>query len=148
MNNARTKAELKDKDNQDLVIACRTWFCLYLFEHQYVSTISGSSCSCSVSTRRLSYGTGRPAVLKNDESIKDCRYLLNHPFAIEDDMRLVSTVELVAIRERVHNFLSPLEGAIKPEHYEELNRADIDFRNWYATWDEAFSTKYENAGKS
>lgn len=62
-------------------------------------------------------------------------------------MRLVSTVELVAIRERVHNFLSPLEGPIKPEHYEELNRADIDFRNWYATWDEAFSRKYENAGK-
>lgn len=99
----------------------------------------------SVSSR-LSYGTGRPAVLKDDESIHDCRYLLNHPGAIEDDMRLVSTVELIAIRERVHNFLSPLEGPVKPEHFEELARADIDFRNWYATWDEAFSRKYENAG--
>ncbi|KAF8973572.1 hypothetical protein BDZ97DRAFT_1690763 [Flammula alnicola] len=114
-------------EDRDLVIASRTWFCLYLFEHQ------------------LSYGTGRPAVLKDDESIRDCRYLLNHPGAIEDDMRLVSTVELIAIRERVHNVLSPLEGPVRPEHFEELHRADIDFRNWYAAWDEAFSRKYEDA---
>ena len=96
---------------------------------------------------RLSYGTGRPAVLKDDESIRDCRYLLNHPYAIEDDMRLVSTVELIAIRERVHNALSPLEGPVRPEHFEELHRADIDFRNWYSSWDSAFSRKYEDAGQ-
>ncbi|KAF8167734.1 hypothetical protein B0H34DRAFT_682848 [Crassisporium funariophilum] len=114
-------------EDRHLVIASRTWFCLYLFEHQ------------------LSYGTGRPAVLKDDESIRDCRYLLNHPLAIEDDMRLVSTVELIAIRERVHNALAPFESPVKPEHLEELHRADTDFRNWYAAWDEAFSRKYEDA---
>lgn len=113
--------------DRELVIASRTWFCLYLFEHQ------------------LSYGTGRPAVLKDDESIRDCRYLLRHPLAIEDDMRLVSTVELISIRERVHNALAPFEVPVKPEHFEELRRADADFRNWYATWDQAFSQKYEDA---
>ncbi|PPQ67094.1 hypothetical protein CVT25_005695 [Psilocybe cyanescens] len=113
--------------DRDLVIASRTWFCLYLFEHQ------------------LSYGTGRPAVLKDDESIKDCRYLLNHPLAIEDDMRLVSTVELIAIRERVHNALAPFEGPVLPEHFDELHRANADFTHWYKAWDEAFSRKYEDA---
>lgn len=95
---------------------------------------------------RLSYGTGRPAVLKDDESIKDCRYLLNHPLAIEDDMRLVSTVELIAIRERVHNALAPFEGPVLPEHFDELHRANADFTHWYKAWDEAFSRKYEDAG--
>jgi hypothetical protein len=94
----------------------------------------------------LSYGTGRPALLENDQSIKDCRYLLDHPLAIEDDMRLVSTVELIAIRERVHNALTPFDGPVKPEHFEELHRADLDFRNWYTSWDASFSQKYENAG--
>jgi len=137
-------------DDRNLVIASRTWFCLYLFEHQsviiYFSHHSqpNSSSSCH---HRLSYGTGRPAVLKDDESIRDCRYLLNHPLAIEDDMRLVSTVELIAIRERVHNAMAPFEGPVKPEHFDELQRADVDFKNWYESWDEAFSRKYEHAGK-
>lgn len=93
---------------------------------------------------RLSYGTGRPAVLKDDESIKDCRYLLRHPLAIEDDMRLVSTVELMAIREEVQNAL-PTEGPVLDEHYDVLRDADLKFKNWYATWDQAFSQKYADA---
>jgi hypothetical protein len=60
-------------------------------------------------------------------------------------MRLVSTVELIAIRERVHNAMAPFEGPVKPDHFEELKRADVDFKKWYETWDEAFSRKYENA---
>jgi hypothetical protein len=123
----RMNANKMDADDRQLVISSRIWFCLYLFEHQ------------------LSYGTGRPAVLKDDQSIKDCRYLLNHPMAIEDDMRLVSTVELIAIRERVHNTLAPFDGPVKPEHFEELHRADRDFQNWYTSWDISFSRKYENA---
>ncbi|KAF9015547.1 hypothetical protein BDQ17DRAFT_1341258 [Cyathus striatus] len=114
-------------EDRELVIASRTWFCLYLFEHQ------------------MSYGTGRPAVLKDDESIKDCRHLLRHPLAIEDDMRLVSTVELMALRERVHNAMAPYEGPVKDEHFEALRIADGHFRSWYATWDQAFSQKYEDA---
>ncbi|THV06007.1 hypothetical protein K435DRAFT_773506 [Dendrothele bispora CBS 962.96] len=114
-------------DDRELVVAARTWFCLYLFEHQ------------------LSYGTGRPAVLKEDESIRHCRLLLQHPLAVEDDMRLVSTVELIMIRERIHNALSPFDEQVKDSDFEELRRADEFFRRWYATWDQAFSQKYEDA---
>lgn len=96
----------------------------------------------------MSYGTGRPAILKDDESIWQCRLLLQHPLAIEDDMRLVSTVELMAIRERVHNNLSPLfDRAVDDITFNVLREADMEFRNWYATWDQAFSQKYEDAGE-
>ena len=96
----------------------------------------------------MSYGTGRPAILKDDESIWQCRLLLQHPLAIEDDMRLVSTVELMAIRERVHNNLSPLfDRAVDEITFNVLREAAMEFRNWYATWDQAFSQKYEDAGE-
>jgi hypothetical protein len=95
----------------------------------------------------MSYGTGRPAVLKEDESVSQCRLLLQHPLAIEDDMRLVSTVELIMIRERVHNALAPFDEPVKDSDFEELKRADVHFRNWYATWDQCFSQKYEDVGK-
>ncbi|KAH9898196.1 hypothetical protein C8Q73DRAFT_639925 [Cubamyces lactineus] len=121
------KATTSAKDRQ-LVVSSRTWFCLYLFEHQ------------------MSYGTGRPAILKDDESIWQCRLLLQHPLAIEDDMRLVSTVELMAIRERVHNNLAPLfDRAVDEITFNVLREADMEFRNWYSTWDQAFSQKYEDA---
>ena len=96
---------------------------------------------------RLSYGTGRPAILKDDESIWECRNLLQHPLAIEDDMRLVSTVELMAIRERVHNNI-PTEGPVDTKTFASLSQADSEFRHWYKTWDTAFSQKYEDAGRS
>ncbi|KAI6162085.1 hypothetical protein EDD17DRAFT_1579833 [Pisolithus thermaeus] len=115
-------------EDHELVIASRTWFCLYLFEHQ------------------LSYGTGRPAILKDDESIYQCRLLLQHPLSIEDDMRLVSTVELMAIREGVHNKLSPFDGPVDEHTFAVIDNADTNFRDWYKTWDEAFSQKYEDAG--
>lgn len=97
--------------------------------------------------RRMSYGTGRPAVLKEDDSIHQCRLLLQHPLAIEDDMRLVSTVELLALRERIHNTVSSFDEPVKDSDFEELKKADASFRTWYATWDQAFSQKYANAGE-
>ncbi|OAX44416.1 hypothetical protein K503DRAFT_765034 [Rhizopogon vinicolor AM-OR11-026] len=123
---SKTKSTNGSED-RDLVVASRTWFCLYLFEHQ------------------LSYGTGRPAILKDDESIWQCRLLLQHPLAIEDDMRLVSTVELMAIRERVTNNLSPFERPVDEVTFAVIQQADSEFRNWYKTWDHAFSQKYEDA---
>ncbi|KAG6885401.1 hypothetical protein C0993_002134 [Termitomyces sp. T159_Od127] len=124
----RMKAHKVDPvEDKELVIAARAWFCLYLFEHQ------------------LSYGTGRPAVLKEDETIQECRMLLQHPLAIEDDMRLVSTVELMVIRERVHNAMSPIEGPVREEHFLRLREADGEFNTWFKVWDQAFSQKYEDA---
>ncbi|KAI0048332.1 hypothetical protein FA95DRAFT_1517530 [Auriscalpium vulgare] len=116
------------QEDRELVVAARTWFCLYLFEHQ------------------MSYGTGRPAILKDDESIWQCRLLLRHPLALEDDMRLVSTVELMAIRERITNLLAPFaHGPVDERTFEVLRTADAEFKHWYTTWDQAFSQKYEDA---
>jgi hypothetical protein len=95
----------------------------------------------------MSYGTGRPSILKDDESIYGCRLLLQHPLAIEDDMRLVSTVELMAIRERVNNNLQPIDRPVDEHTFTALREADTEFSSWYSTWDRAFSQKYENAGK-
>jgi hypothetical protein len=143
----RMKAGKADPvEDQDLVVQSRIWFCLYLFEHQYVHfpCNHGSFTNCS----RLSYGTGRPAILKEDESIYHGRLLLQHPLAIEDDMRLVSTVELMAIRERVNNQLSPFDQPVTDETFHIVRQASVDFREWYAAWDQAFSQKYEDAGES
>jgi hypothetical protein len=84
--------------------------------------------------------------MKDDETIRECRQLLHHPLAIDDDMRLVSTVELIKIRERVHNALSPLEGPVLPDHIDKIRQADADFESWYKIWDYAFSKKWPDAG--
>ena len=95
----------------------------------------------------MSYGTGRPAILTDDESIWQCRLLLRHPLAIPDDMRLVSMVELMAIRERITNHLSPLSHVPVDERTADILRsAYAEFKHWYQTWDQAFSQKYEDAG--
>lgn len=94
----------------------------------------------------MSYGTGRPAILKDDESIWGSRLLLKHPLAIQDDMRLCSTLELMAIRERIHNKLSP-DLPLDDHTFAILREANSEFRNWFATWDTAFSQKYEDAGE-
>lgn len=101
----------------------------------------------SSSPIRMSYGTGRPSILKDDESIYECRLLLQHPLAIEDDMRLVSTVELMALRERVNNNLQPIDQPVDDHTFNVLREADAEFTSWYTNWDRAFSQKYENAGK-
>lgn len=94
----------------------------------------------------MSYGTGRPAILKDDESILNSRILLQHPLAIQDDMRLCSMVEIMAIRERIHNRLSP-DHPIDDGTFSILREADGDFRNWFTVWDQAFSQRYEDAGE-
>ena len=87
--------------------------------------------------------------MKDDESIWQCRLLLQHPLAIEDDMRLVSTVELMAIRERIHNNIAPhFDRAVDDQTFQVLREADVEFLNWFTTWDQAFSQKYEDAGLS
>lgn len=63
-------------------------------------------------------------------------------------MRLISTLELMAIRESVHNKLTPLDRPVDDVTFSVLQRADSEFQNWYKTWDQAFSQKYEDAGES
>ena len=44
----------------------------------------------------MSLGTGRPIVLRDENSIRHCRLLLNHPMASPTDVRLIALVELIA----------------------------------------------------
>lgn len=60
-------------------------------------------------------------------------------------MRLVSTVELMAVRERVNNKLSP-ERPIDQHTFDILHEADREFEVWYQNWDALFAEKYEDAG--
>ncbi|KAG8762185.1 hypothetical protein FRC11_010572 [Ceratobasidium sp. 423] len=115
------------QEERQLVISARTWFVLFLFEHQ------------------ISFGTGRPAILREDESILRCRDILRHPLSIQDDMRLVSMVELMALREHLHDQLAPYEGPVEDRVYKVLHQAESDFRAWYEEWDHLFSQKYEDA---
>ena len=62
-------------------------------------------------------------------------------------MRLVSMVELMAIRERITNHLSPFaHGPVDERTFDILRSASAEFKHWYQTWDQAFSQKYEDAG--
>lgn len=45
---------------------------------------------------RMSLGTGRPIVLRDENTIRHCRVLLSHPMASPTDVRLISLVELIA----------------------------------------------------
>ncbi|KAH7106755.1 hypothetical protein BKA62DRAFT_684990 [Auriculariales sp. MPI-PUGE-AT-0066] len=114
-------------EERELVISTRTWFCLYLFEHQ------------------MSFGTGRPAILREDEGITDCRYLLQHPLSIQDDTRLVSTVELMIYRERVHNSLGLQEPSLSESTFQVLRDAEATFRAWFDTWDARLAREYGDA---
>jgi len=44
----------------------------------------------------MSLGTGRPIVLRDENTIRHCRVLLSHPMASPTDVRLISLVELIA----------------------------------------------------
>ncbi|KIY62636.1 hypothetical protein CYLTODRAFT_383348 [Cylindrobasidium torrendii FP15055 ss-10] len=112
--------------DRELMVASRTWFALYLFEHQ------------------LSYATGRPSILKDDASIKNCRLILQHPATVDDDMRLVSTVELMALRERLYDGV-PVDGPVTDEVHDLTLRAQVSFTDWFNAWDTIYSKKYEES---
>jgi hypothetical protein len=133
-------------EDHELVVASRIWFCLFLFEHQSVGSLLCSS-PAHLSPSRMSYGTGRPAVMKDDESIRECHRLVQHPLAIEDDTRLVSTVELMAIREKIQNVLAPYDKPVHNLTFEVLAQAEKDLNSWYQRWDTVLSQKYEDGGQ-
>lgn len=77
-------------------------FCSYLalpvLVRSPVRLLSSSSSTFSNSSTlyRMSLGTGRPIILRDESSIKHCRVLLHHPMASQTDVRLISQVELIA----------------------------------------------------
>jgi len=63
-------------------------------------------------------------------------------------MYLVSTVELMAIRERIINRLGPCDQPVNDCTFEILREADSELGIWYTTWDAEFSLKYKDAGNN
>jgi hypothetical protein len=46
----------------------------------------------------MSYGLGRPAIIGEDATILNGRDFLKHPLTLSTDVRLILSVEILAIR--------------------------------------------------
>ena len=123
MGAGKTPAQLEEE--RDLVIQARCWFTLYMIEHQ------------------MSYGTGRPAILREDASIAECRRFLDHPLSIATDVRLISTVEMIALRAPLHIVLttSP-EEPVSQETVVRLQQANGAFDRWLTYWERVMIERY------
>ncbi len=126
MGAGKTAAEVEDQ--RPLVIGARVWFFLYLVEHQ------------------MSYGTGRPAIVREDDAIIQCRRFLDHPLSILTDARLVSTVEMIALRAPLHVALttSP-EDAVDQDTIVRLQQANVEFDKWKSYWDKVFTVRFSKS---
>ncbi|KAJ9102354.1 hypothetical protein QFC21_002754 [Naganishia friedmannii] len=123
MGQGKTPDQL-DSD-RDLVVGARVWFCLYMIEHQ------------------MSYGTGRPAILREDESIAQCRRFLEHPLSIISDVRLISTVECIALRAPLHVLLtSSPEDPVDQMTVARLQQANYDLDRWQNYWDRVLAERF------
>jgi Na+/alanine symporter len=80
-------------EERHLVVQSRTWFC--------VSYLLGTLLTCSYTSLsiseyrvwnstevRMAYGMGRPAIIREDETIHNCRKLLEHPLSITSEGQL------------------------------------------------------------
>ncbi|KAF9038300.1 hypothetical protein BDZ89DRAFT_1090554 [Hymenopellis radicata] len=95
-----------EEEERDLVVSARIWLCLYWFDHQ------------------MSLGTGRPIVLRDENSIRHCRLLLNHPMGSPTDVRLVAQVELIAQKTQIYETLAPLNGQVSHNTLAFIRRAN------------------------
>ncbi|KAF9060648.1 hypothetical protein BDP27DRAFT_1429814 [Rhodocollybia butyracea] len=105
-------------EERDIVVSARIWLCLYWFDHQ------------------MSLGTGRPIVLRDENSIRHCRLLLNHPMASPTDVRLISQVELIAQKTQIYETLSSMNGQVNHNTLAFVRRAIIALEKWYTECDE------------
>ncbi|KAF9049734.1 hypothetical protein BJ165DRAFT_1341892 [Panaeolus papilionaceus] len=107
-----------EEEERNLVVSARIWLCLYWFDHQ------------------MSLGTGRPLVLRDENTILHCRVLLSHPMASPTDVRLVALVELIAHKTQIYDFLAPLNGQVNSSALSFIRRANDALDKWWADCDE------------
>ncbi|KAJ7346618.1 hypothetical protein DFH08DRAFT_868806 [Mycena albidolilacea] len=105
-------------EERDLVVSARIWLCLYWFDHQ------------------MSLGTGRPIVLRDENSIRHCRILLGHPMASPTDVRLIAQVELIAQKTQIYETLAPLNGQVNHNTLAFIRRANVALDKWWNDCDE------------
>ncbi|KAL0955830.1 hypothetical protein HGRIS_002032 [Hohenbuehelia grisea] len=113
-----TGKQRTQEEERDLVVSARIWLCLYWFDHQ------------------MSLGTGRPIVLRDENSIRHCRLLLKHPMASPTDVRLVSLVELIAQKTQIYETLAPLNGQVNHNTLAFIRRANVALDKWWNDCDE------------
>ncbi|KAI6046136.1 hypothetical protein EDC04DRAFT_2632148 [Pisolithus marmoratus] len=109
-----------EEEERDLVVAARIWLCLYWFDHQ------------------MSLGTGRPILLRDESSVKNCRTLLTHRMASPTDIRLVSMVELIGQKTQIYETLATLNGHINHNTLAFVRRANVALDKWFSDCDELY----------
>ncbi|KAL9711889.1 hypothetical protein Ac2012v2_004962 [Leucoagaricus gongylophorus] len=107
-----------EEEERNLVISARVWCCLYWFDHQ------------------MSLGTGRPIVLRDENSIRHSRILLNHPMASPTDVRLIALVDLIAQKTQIYETLVPLNGQVNHNTLSFIRRAFVALESWWSEHDE------------
>ncbi|KAF9012314.1 hypothetical protein BDQ17DRAFT_1232266 [Cyathus striatus] len=107
-----------EEEERNLVVSARIWLCLYWFDHQ------------------MSLGTGRPIVLRDENSIRHCRLLLTHPMASPTDVRLIALVELIAQKTQIYETLAPLNGQVNHNTLAFIRRANVALDKWWQEHDE------------
>jgi len=90
---------------------------------------------------------GRPAIVREDSTIHNCRLLLDHPLALDSDVRLVYAVELIALRAPLHVELTatpdlPLDAATLAR----LRWANEQFDAWEKHWADELVARYGPSG--
>lgn len=103
----------------------------------------------------MSLGTGRPIVLRDENTIRHCRVLLNHPLASPTDVRLISQVELIAQKSmlllkstgavlltrsvaQIYETLTPLV-VVSTNTLAFIRRANVALDKWWQDCDELHS---------
>jgi len=114
-----------EEEERDLVVSARIWLCLYWFDHQ------------------MSLGTGRPIVLRDESTIRNCRVLLSHPMASPTDVRLISQIDLIAQKTQIYETLSPLNGQVNHTTLAYIRRANASLDKWWSDCDELHARTLE-----
>lgn len=103
--------------NSTSICSARIWFFLFLSDHQ------------------ISFGAGRPPMLSY-HYVLDCRRFLElpSPLSIRSDARLISTLELLIVRERYHDVLAPYEAAITESQANGMRMIREELSQWHSFW--------------
>ena len=113
------------ESDRPLVMGSRIILYLFQLEHQ------------------LAFGTGRPALFRNDLGIERCREFLLHPLSVPSDVRLVSTVEMMSLRAPLHVLMtSSPDQPLNEETITKLREANASFGRWLMHWDGVFADTF------
>ncbi|WVO13060.1 hypothetical protein L204_100670 [Cryptococcus depauperatus] len=114
-----------ENEERDLVVSARIWMNCYMHEHL------------------VSLGTGKPLMLRDDQSVQQARKLLDHPMASETDMHLIAGVELVNLRISIIEHLNPLHGKLDTSTITFVKSKLAEIQAWYQEWYNIHKSRYD-----